>query len=126
MPLEGRSNEMPTSKRRGERQAEVVSLPWHEEVIWKALGRKSVKPGDLPGVLVPSSLVQGCSEGQQADPREDVGWTAYLWQPPRKSEEPRPRGAGVATFARRLMAMERSRIRRATPPAYAHRGDKSR
>ena len=117
---------MPSSKRSGGRQAEVVSLPWHGEMTWEVLGRENVRPGDLSRVNGPSSLSPGHLEGQQADSREDAGWTAYPWQPPREGEKPKLRGAGVATSARLLMAMERSRMRQATPLGYAHRGYKNR
>jgi hypothetical protein len=44
----------------------------------------------------------------------EPSWALYQWQPPAESQAPPPRGAGVSTFARRLMALERSRIRRST------------
>ncbi|MBF8267906.1 MAG: hypothetical protein HW388_1414 [Dehalococcoidia bacterium] len=117
---------MPSSKRSSERQATVVSLPWYAEMVWAVLGRENGRPGDLSEAKGQTGLAPGHPEGQQADSREDVGWTAYPWQPLREGEEPRPRGVGVATSARRLMAMERSRMRRATPVGYVPRGHRER
>jgi hypothetical protein len=45
----------------------------------------------------------------------EADWATFGWKPDRNSNKPRPRGRGVATFARRLMARERARARRQTP-----------
>ena len=44
----------------------------------------------------------------------EPGWDLYRWQPPVERVAPPPRGAGVGASARRLMALERRRMRRPT------------
>lgn len=39
-----------------------------------------------------------------------MGWRAYAWKPQPPPESRGPSGAGVATFARRLIAIERARL----------------
>jgi hypothetical protein len=47
---------------------------------------------------------------------EQLDWVPFGWKPQANREPQQPRGRGVATYARRLMAAERARARRQTSP----------
>ena len=63
-----------------------------------------------------SRLLRSDAGANQAhlDTWYEPAWALYPWQPPVERRAPPPRGAGVATSARRLMAVERRRMRRST------------
>lgn len=67
--------------------------------------------------LAPSLLSTWPSDGL---PRPDVAdhqaeWVTRDWRPHEAQPKRQPRGAGVTTFARKLIALERQRMRHSTP-----------
>lgn len=51
-------------------------------------------------------------ESADRDGWSPAAWEPYAWKPEARGRPPRPRGAAVASFARRLMAIERARAQR--------------
>ena len=64
-------------------------------------------------------LTQAASRDLKGQERWDqVEWKCYTWEPAEEYRNRRPNLTRVTTFARRLMAMERSRALRRNPTDY--------
>ena len=99
-----------------------ITLTWQTEPAARVLRRERARaraadgaPKDFPSAqLVPR-------ESKRLDEESQAEWQAYAWEPETGRPAPRPRGAGVTGFARRLMAIERARARRGTPVEFPAR-----
>lgn len=93
-----------------------IAQTWQTVPVWKALGREHVYWGSSQASKPPSAEVAVPVDGPSPGGREDRGWATYQWQqPPESRQSSSPRTVDVVTTARRLMAQERSRMRRRTP-----------
>ena len=52
---------------------------------------------------------------------DQVEWESYIWDPEVQRQMRGPRGARVATFARRMVMMERARAQRSEPADFLAR-----
>lgn len=102
---------------------ELDGLPWGTQSLWKALreGRLSLAEG--PTAILPSLLPALHVDALMTGEGLEAMWVAYAWQPP-QTKRKSSRGVGVAAFARRLIAQERSRVRRSTYPKQMDRRDR--
>ena len=91
-------------------QTESLSRTMKRERMRMAAVDKIVEPA-LSFQIVPRKL-EGWEEWNQAE------WESYAWQPKVQNKTRSPNGAGVNTFARRLMAIERIRILRSKVSYY--------
>jgi hypothetical protein len=96
-----------------ERLSELAP-PWQLQRLQEMM--KGGQPEWGEGTRAGSRFLRSDAGANQAhvDAWYEPSWALYQWQPPAESQAPPPRGAGVSTFARRLMALERSRMRRST------------
>ncbi len=86
-----------------------LALPWELQSLHEALKGSPLDPEESPGPGHRSFLPAARGDGV-----EEVSWGISRWRPPVERRAPPLRGAGVATSARRLMALERRRMRRST------------
>lgn len=90
-----------------------LSLDWGTEPLAQVL-RKEVARGDGSTVAgVPTSSGEPVRGFRRSDAGNEAEWAPYNWQ--RDARSRRPSGAGIGAFARQLMALERTRMRRRTP-----------
>lgn len=93
-----------------------LPLGWGMEPLAQVL-RKGVTKGDASTAAeLPTSSGELVLDVRRSDASNEAEWLSYNWQPKRDDKSRRPRGVGIATFARQLMAVERTRMRRRTPP----------
>ena len=98
-----------------------ASLGWGTDRLTQALRKRVARRDGSTVVAVPTSLrgwVQGFSP---SDAMNEVEWASVNWRPEDSGKGRKPRRAGIATFARQLMALERRRMRRRTPASSAGR-----
>ncbi len=107
-PAEGHA-----SRTASERLSELAP-PWQLQRLQETMKGDRPEWGEDAGTG--SRLLRSDAGANQAhvDAWYEPSWALYQWQPPAESQAPPPRGAGVASFARRLMALERRRMRRST------------
>lgn len=99
-----------------ERLSELAP-PWETKPLREALSGSPLGTAESPAPGSPSSFSEFSDAGGNRtyiDAWYEPGWALYRWQPPVEHPAPPPRGARIATSARRLMALERRRIRRST------------
>ena len=91
-----------------ERLSELAP-PWQLQSLHEALPGIPWDPEESPAPGHRSFL-----PAAKGDAAEEVDWVISRWRPPVERREPSPRGVRIATSARRLMALERRRMRRST------------
>ena len=96
-----------------ERLSELAP-PWQLQLLQEAI--KGGRPEWGEGAEAGSRSLLSDAGGDRAhiDGWHEPAWSLYRWQPPVERVAPPPRGAGVGASARRLMALERRRMRRPT------------
>ncbi|MBI4339407.1 MAG: hypothetical protein HY680_05590 [Chloroflexi bacterium] len=87
--------------------------PWETRPIWEVLRGDRLSRVEDPETALRSLLLALPRDAQQPGDWQAVGWVARAWQPPQVEGKP-ARGAGVSTFARRLIAQERRRVQRSS------------
>lgn len=94
---------------------EKVPVSWQTVPIGQALRREAARQSarSVGALSPPSVLAQKRFQGP--DSWTKVEWVSYNWEPEGHRQTLPLRGAGVATFARRLMAVEKKRMRSRTP-----------
>lgn len=89
-----------------------LAPPWQVERLAEAMLKRGQleREGDTGAR---SRFLFSEAEGNRAQIGDwyEPSWALYRWQPPVEPRAQPPRGAGVSTFARRLMAIERARLR---------------
>jgi hypothetical protein len=89
-------------------------LAWELDLSWETMKGGRLEWEEGAGARSPSLLADAGGNRAHIDATHEPGWALYRWQPPVERQSSPPRGAGVATSARRLMALERCRMRRRT------------
>ena len=107
-PAEGHA-----SRTASERLSELAP-PWQVQLLQEAMKGGRLEWEEGAGAGSRSLLSDAGANQAHVDSWYEPGWALYQWQPPAESQAPPPRGARVSTFARRLMALERRRMRRST------------
>jgi hypothetical protein len=91
-----------------------LAPPWQLEFFQETMKGGRLEWEEGVGARVRSLFSDAGGERAHTDAWFEPGWALYQWQPPAERGAPSPRGAGVGASARRLMALERRRMRRST------------
>ena len=97
------------------RRVDEPSPDWHAEPISQVLRRERPSRNSPQEAEIRPSIAIVPKGSREVQDLGEVGWEAYGWKPPQNLRSQRTRGAGVATFAGKLIALERNRMRRGTP-----------
>ena len=90
------------------------SSDWGTVPIAQALRRESLRQDTSRVAVAPPAPAQVPLGSQRLDGGNGEEWVSFSWAPERDRQTRQPRRAGFGAFARRLMALERARMRRRT------------
>lgn len=95
---------------------EPLAPGWDTEPMLRVLRREGNRGRAASGAEQPLlPLRSALQTPQEMEGQDSLEWQSYAWQPAEEIRAHRVRGAGVTTFARRLMCQEKARMRRRGP-----------
>jgi hypothetical protein len=98
-----------------------LSLTWNTRPVTPTLRRGSLARAVNWETDRERLLEEGTHLPEEHREWEETPWASYGWRPQGTTAKRQPRGAGIATFARRLIALERARMRRRASPGAVSR-----